>query len=50
MVALIWMVLISFLFIPLIDDRRYAWNSEFAGSTVNYACVSLVGVAGAGGG
>ncbi|WP_406276147.1 hypothetical protein OH799_04715 [Nocardia sp. NBC_00881] len=43
-VALIWIVLISFLFILLIDDRRYAWNSEFAGSTVNYASVSQVGV------
>jgi len=46
-IALIWIVLISLLFILPTDDRGYPWNSEFTWNTVNYAPITLVGVVGA---
>ncbi|MFE7797512.1 amino acid permease [Nocardia sp. NPDC057440] len=46
-VALIWIVFISLLFILPTDDRGYPWNSEFTWNTVNYAPITLVGVVGA---
>ncbi|WP_039801750.1 amino acid permease [Nocardia araoensis] len=46
-VALIWIALISFLFILPTDARGYPWHSEFTWNTVNYAPITLVGVVGA---
>ncbi|MGV9414658.1 amino acid permease [Nocardia sp. NPDC003693] len=46
-VALVWIVLISLLFILPMDDRGYPWNDEFTWTAVNYAPLTLVGVVGA---
>ncbi|MFI5776095.1 amino acid permease [Nocardia sp. NPDC051570] len=46
-VALLWIVFISLLFILPTDDRGYPWNGEFTWNAVNYAPITLVGVVGA---
>ncbi|WP_228566811.1 amino acid permease [Nocardia sp. SYP-A9097] len=46
-IALIWIVFISLLFILPMDDRGYPWNAEFTWNAVNYAPIALVGVVGA---
>jgi amino acid transporter len=46
-IALVWIVFISLLFILPTDDRGYPWNSEFTWNTVNYAPITLVVVVGA---
>jgi len=46
-VALIWIVLISLLFILPTDDHGYPWVNGFTWDAVNYAPLALVGVVGA---
>ncbi|GAB3206691.1 amino acid permease [Nocardia tengchongensis] len=46
-IALIWIVLISVLFILPTDDHGYPWVDGFTWNSVNYAPITLVGVVGA---
>ncbi|QIS20416.1 amino acid permease [Nocardia terpenica] len=46
-IALIWIVFISLLFILPTDDRGYPWHAGFTWTAVNYAPLTLVGVVGA---
>ena len=46
-IAVLWIVIISVLFILPTDDKGYPWNDEFTWVSVNYAPVTLVVVVGA---
>ncbi|MBF6059262.1 amino acid permease [Nocardia terpenica] len=46
-IALLWIVFISLLFILPTDDRGYPWHAGFTWTAVNYAPLTLIGVVGA---